>query len=571
MLFIPQIHIQIVAITCTIILVTTLIIKIYRRGHLDRSCSKELNIIQFSIIDLGVGLYLLWGLCILLFLSEPPAESTPTQTVSSWLSLHGILLWKWLTLALVYVWIRSISKKEWIFGIIVIVGVLQATWVLGQQIGYLESNHSLFPITGLLGNPGQLGGFQAVTFVSALLLLTEKFSRRKEKESPKYGFRVLVFSLSGAVLLIAYSLYLTNSRAALIAVIAGSIVLCQETMIRMFRKWKWMYFPAILLIAGMALAIYGYRRESADARLLIWRISGDMIAQKPLWGHGIGSFNDQYMLYQARYFEQHSGSDLAMVADNVAYPYNEFLHILIEQGMIGLLLFIALIAATIITATKKKKLAPLVALLLFSCFSYPADVFWLLIFFPLLFACIESKIIYTASLRLWGLIAIPVLFLIGILSVQEMQFYRKTDKNIRILSTKYDKTAVEYLSNHFDKLSRIRSFNTQFIIWMPHCHEIVDERKFQKIMPNCENWCDIGDYYASKKDFDRAELYYYVASQMIPTRLKPNYQLWLLYLEKGDSLATRQIANRLLNQPLKVENTFTLRAKATVKRYYLQP
>jgi len=93
----------------------------------------------------------------------------------------------------------SISKKEWIFGIIVIVGVLQATWVLGQQIGYLESNHSLFPITGLLGNPGQLGGFQAVTFVSALLLLTEKFSRRKEKESPKYGFRVLVFSLSGAV------------------------------------------------------------------------------------------------------------------------------------------------------------------------------------------------------------------------------------------------------------------------------------------------------------------------------------------------------------------------------------
>ena len=106
---------------------------------------------------------------------------------------------------------------------------------------------------------------------------------------------------------------------------------------------------------------------------------------------------------------------------------------------------------------------------------------------------------------------------------------------------------------------------------MLHCHEIVNERKFQKIMPNCENWCDIGDYYASKKDFDRAELYYHVASQMIPTRLKPNYQLWLLYLEKGDSLATRQIANRLLNQPLKVENTFTLRAKATVKRYYLQP
>lgn len=569
MLFTPQIHIQIVAIACTIILIASLIVNIYKRGSLDRYYSKESNIIQFSCIDLGIGLYLLWGLCVLLFLSEPPAVSIPTQTAPSWLSLDGVLLGKWLPLALVYILIRSISKKERVFGIIVIVGVLQATWAIGQRIGYLESNHSLFAITSLLGNPGQLGGFQAVAFVSALLLLTERFNQRREKESPKYCFRV--FSLSGALLLIAYSLYLADSRAALIAVIAGSIVLFQEPLIRIFRKWKWVYFPAILLIAGMALAIYGYRRESADARLLIWRVSGDMIAQKPLCGHGIGSFNNKYMLYQAHYFTQHPGSDLMMVADNVAHPYNEFLHILIEQGIIGLLLFIALVALTFITATKKKRLAPLVALLLFSCFSYPADVFWLLIFFPLLFACIESKTIYTASLRLWGLIAIPVLLLIGIISFQEMQFYRETDKNIRILSTKYDKTAADYLSNHFDMLSRFRSFNTQFILWMSHYPEIVDERKFRNIMPDCENWCDIGDYYASRKDFDRAESYYHGASQMIPTRLKPNYQLWQLYLEKGDSLAAKQIANRLLSQPLKIENTFTLRAKATVKRYYPQP
>lgn len=553
MLFIPQLHIQIVAITCTIILVILLTVKIYRSRALGRFHDTGQSSIRFSAIDLSVGLYLLWGLCILLFLSGSSVETGLTNSSS-------VLLWKWQTLILVYVLIRSAGKKGLIFGIVVVAGILQSMWAIGQQIGYIESNHSLFPITGLMSNPGQLGGFQAVAFVSTLLLLTERFN-----------FRVLDFSLSGALLLIAYSLYIADSRAALVAVIAGIAVLYQKPLSRIFRKRKWIYLPAILLVAGLILALYGYRRGSADARLLIWRVSGDMIAQKPLLGHGIGGFNGQYMLCQARYFEQHPDSDFTMVTDNAAYPYNEFLHILIEQGAVGLLLFLVLIAVTTITATKKKRLAPLISLLVFSCFSYPADVFWLLILFPLLFACIESKPLYTVQIRLWGLVPISALLLMGVLSFREIQFYREADKNTQILSSNYDKQAVGYLSKHFGKLSCIRTFNTQFILWMSRYPEIVDERKFRYILPNCENWCDIGDYYVAKKNYDNAEAYYLTASQMIPSRLKPNYQLWRLYVEKGDSLAARKMADRMLSQPLKVENTFTLRAKVIIKKYYQQP
>lgn len=49
-------------------------------------------------------------------------------------------------------------------------GVVQAIYAIGQQAGYIASNHHLFPITGLMGNPGQMGGFQAVAFLSAALL-----------------------------------------------------------------------------------------------------------------------------------------------------------------------------------------------------------------------------------------------------------------------------------------------------------------------------------------------------------------------------------------------------------------
>lgn len=545
----------IITIVCTLILILKIINRLPFPRKIQHNKTKQ-EFIQITYVDFCIGIYLFWGLCCLIIHS----------TVPLWSSHHSTLLWKWLTVSVIYALIRSIGRKMCVFRFIAILGILQAIAAIGQQIGILESNHRLFPITGLIGNPGQLGGFQAVTFLSTLLLLVTKSVPREKRNS--IG-TISYISILGTLLLIIYSLYLADSRAALIAVIIGSIVLYQKSLFQIFNKCKWIYLPAILLTIGIASALYGYRSESVNARLLIWRVSCNMIAQKPLLGYGTGSFNDHYMLCQAQYFEQHPNSNLALVADNVAYPYNEFLHVLIEQGIIGLLLLVTLIIVTIITATKKDHLAPLISLLVFSCFSYPADVFWLLILFPLLFACIESKTLYIIPLQSCNLITIPVLLLIGTLSFREIQFYQEVNKNVQILSCKYDKTAAKYLSNYFDKLSHIRFFNTQFIIWMTHYPEILDIQKFRHIMPNCENWCNIGDYYASQKNFDKAEKYYHMASQMIPTRLKPNYLLWQLYLEKGDSLTAKQIANYVLHQPLKVENTFTLRAKAIIKEYYL--
>lgn len=75
------------------------------------------------------------------------------------------------------------------------------------------------------------------------------------------------------------------------------------------------------------ISIYYYKKDSADGRLLIWRVSIDMIADAPLVGHGIGTFENKYMYYQAQYFESHPYSKYEKLADNIVYPYNEFLRI----------------------------------------------------------------------------------------------------------------------------------------------------------------------------------------------------------------------------------------------------
>ena len=54
------------------------------------------------------------------------------------------------------------------------------------------------------------------------------------------------------------------------------------------------------------------------------------------------------------------------------------------------------------------------------------------------------------------------------------------------------------------------------------------------------------------------------AAQMIPTRLRPNHQLWQLYLRQKDLTKAKKIGQQILTQPLKIENTYTLKAKAEI-------
>ena len=48
-----------------------------------------------------------------------------------------------------------------------------------------------------------------------------------------------------------------------------------------------------MVLIKLEISIYYYKKDSADGRLLIWRVSIDMIADAPLVGHGIGTFENK--------------------------------------------------------------------------------------------------------------------------------------------------------------------------------------------------------------------------------------------------------------------------------------
>ena len=81
------------------------------------------------------------------------------------------------------------------------------------------------------------------------------------------------------------------------------------------------------------------------------------------------------------------------------------------------------------------------------------------------------------------------------------------------------------------------------------------------VSPSCLNYCTIGRMFVRNCDYDRAEEYFIQAHYMVPTMITPIYEMFRMYVAKGDCQKADVYARKVLELPIKVENTKTLRAK----------
>lgn len=256
---------------------------------------------------------------------------------------------------------KSNKYPKYLLGIIALSGVGESVIAILQRFSILESNHSLFSVTGTFANPGSLGGFLAMCLIAGAGLCINRNNVRL----------IGLF----ACLIISVGLLLSDSRAGWLATIGGILFLLGS---KVRLSWKSGSIITLILLF-VCLALYFHKKASADGRLLIWHCTMDMIADKPLLGYGSNGWIANYMYYQARFLERNPDSDYAMVADNAAYPYNEFLWIWAEYGIIGLVSVLGLVYWGITYKSNNKYANTFKAILLcfvvFACFSYPLHLF----------------------------------------------------------------------------------------------------------------------------------------------------------------------------------------------------
>ena len=261
-------------------------------------------------------------------------------------------------------------------------GIAEAVYGGLQLYGLAESNHSLYNITGSFRNPGPYAGFLAVVLPVALYLA---LSCRIRNKCLHQGTVTLCWVY---VFLCATLLPATLSRAAWIAACVGcGIVLCARYRLRArcilyFRRhrrraWAWLS-AACLLLALAGVGAYYLKKDSADGRLLMWKVTARVVADAPYTGVGPGRFAGAYGEAQAVYFASGKGSAQEKhVAGSPEYAFNEFLGITAERGFPFLMYCLVLLVLAFRCAGRGRQwgiAGGLAAFLAFSCFSYPLSV-----------------------------------------------------------------------------------------------------------------------------------------------------------------------------------------------------
>ena len=475
---------------------------------------------------------------------------------------------KWSALVCIYLLFRFITNRAVLFYGLTLGGTVQSIIGILQITGLMEASTPLFEITGSFSNPGPYAGFLSVCCICSV-----SFAIIQLKENTGKG--LVPYILLAAAMLMAVMIVIADSRAAIVAASGGVALLIFYNLKTNIRKWYLVSAAAVLVI--LVCLLYLYRRDSADGRMLIWRVSADMICDAPLAGHGLGTFDKAYMPYQMEFFKKNPDSGYVKVAGLTKFPYNEFIHIAVDCGVAGLVLFVLLLASVFFNKNGNQMLVPIrcsiAAWCIFSCFSYPVEIFALIAVLVMLIAMgssargninIRGKFAFLAGITAFCLAGAFVTVrwnscttrLIRTVVVSERKmlgkealrsFVNKNCKELKANRHLYDRSVLNLceLSNDIREVEHLVGYVT----------------------PSCMNYCAIGKIYLRSGQYELAEKYFSDAHYMVPTMITPIYEIFKLHQVKGDNDKASIYAEQVLEMPIKIENTKTLRAKNEARKF----
>ena len=452
---------------------------------------------------------------------------------------------------LFYLICRELSRKETrLLDIMIpLVCSLQAIYGLLQYSGVIQFA-SQFKIIGSFDNPaGFAACLSAGTFFSFRLI---KDTSLKLKFLGYFSFFI----------------NLSASRAGIISIILVLIFYLFLKYVKNLSLNRKMLisFMTMSIIILFSVFLFTLKKDSAKGRLLIWKSTVEMISDKPILGVGADYFKKDYMLYQSNFLKNNPNSKLSSLADNVIHPFNEFLLLTAEYGLISLIALILIIL--IVSRHNKNNLSvyylSLLSILLFSLFSYPFryPVVWVLLAYNLSqlshqipVISLVKNIYQPAKLLIISISVISLYF-----SFKDIDFEYKWSELTKKSNSGNNETEllIEYhnlynkwngnplfLYNYGAELNYRKKYNESVFV-LKQCEKFYNDYDVQMII--ADNYLNIGF-------LDKAEKRYMLASDMIPNRFIPLYQLMNIYKKEEETKKMLIIAHRILKKEIKIPST----------------
>lgn len=434
---------------------------------------------------------------------------------------------------------------------VAVLTVVLAMYGLGQWLHVIPAGGRSFPVVGTFDNPA---GFASALAMGVPFVLP----------FVKHGRRGVQVAAVSALLLVLAVLVAAQSRAALLATLAVLVLWAASSSRRPVGTF-WKVAVPVLLAAAL-VGMYFLKKDSADGRLLIWWVTLRLIMQHPVVGGGTHAFWRAYMPAQADYFRLHPDSRFALLADNVRHPFNEYLSVLLQWGVVGLLL-LAIVVLLAVRAWRSHRdsekdtfLLALVALGIVACFSYPMN-------YPF------AWIILTGGLATFGsatpawrprqfpsLVQTTIVTIVStallVTSAIQYHYYEEWHN----VAHHRPAVAMEKLAEAYERLLPHMKRDSFFLY--NYAAELYYHKRYEEatvmLEKASEYRCDYdifhlkGDLQKDQHHLSDARDTYTSLTQMCPNRYIPIYRLFCIALDNKDLDEAMVLAKTILTKPIKV-------------------
>ena len=511
-------------------------------------------------------------------------------------NLHTTKIVTFTLLAALYFFFRvlfsqNINSTQIILFALIITALFEAVLGLMQLHGFAYSNHGLFKTTGTFSNPGLYAGYLAIIFplaVHELIVKNYELRTMSVKSFLRLTFssQLLTLLVFGSVIAIILVLPATMSRASWLAMAAGSLIVLAAHFfehIKYFIKAHKKKLALVGIVTGFLLfaaftGMYFLKKDSADGRSLMWKVSLQAAIQNPA-GVGLGHFPAAYGKAQSEYFSSDKASEQEeYVAGNPEYAFNEYLQISVESGIGSLMLYIALIIFAMLKALRNNQygiFGAFVSLSVFAFFSYPFSMLpHLIILVSLLAVTATNTHNYSKeSLRgfiLKGSTILSFMIITGFCLINRYPVYKAyRNWNYNLKYGLFEDTFKSY-----EHLYPSLKDNIEFLF--EYAQYLVGHEKHEQsniiLQRAMQISCDpmlynvMGRNYQALKQYNKAEQNFITSCLLVPHRFYPYYLLAKMYDEIGNTIKAVETAEIVLTKEVKIHSPAIEEMKREVRK-----
>ncbi|MBQ7156406.1 MAG: O-antigen ligase family protein [Bacteroidaceae bacterium] len=448
---------------------------------------------------------------------------------------------------------------------IILGGSVEAVMGLMQMMNG-TSRHHLYVLTGSFLNPGpysaylMMGGVMGTAWLRSGVLKCDFVVRLLGncKLAEWLTLRNLVLSLTLLMLVVLPS---TWSRAAIVGVVVCVLLIFHDL------AWKYRYWLAGAF-AVVIVGLYFVKQGSADGRMMTWQASLRTWSHVPWLGVGVGGFCHATA---EGYCEMLAKSDVScdFASAGVAeYPCNEFLKVLVEQGVVGAVLCVVTVAVAMFRLFVGCRVLfwGMCSMILFSMFSYPMSMLPYCVIVIMVIAWNESGKNIGVFLRCNRIMTTFVAIVVaggGCWLAHEVGRRHEIDSECRLFSGMRNAAFIndyyELMPEETDNPQFLFDFGTVLREQKRYSDSNAVMRMGTRVSADPMFYVVMGNNYADMEEPDEAGMCYMKASGVMPNRLYPLYKLMMMYNDLGDREKTLYTAQRIIESMPKIPSKATRR------------